>query len=151
MYTRLEVFLWKEMMGVSITGHAATTAREEGGRIDYLREAELDRGVVVLNARLLDRLGKHAGATEVRLRGKESVNLGLCMYAGGNRHTHSDTSPELGVDTREVLAALDGLAHAPVDRLPVRAAEHRARAEEREGVVLRARVVDGDVNLQYSS
>ena len=59
--------------------------------------------------------------------------------------THADTGLELGVSAGEVLAALDRLGHAAVDRLPVGAAEHGAGAEERERVVLGARVVHGDV------
>ena len=37
MYTRLEVFLWKEMMGVSITGHAATTTAREDELITFAK------------------------------------------------------------------------------------------------------------------
>ena len=59
--------------------------------------------------------------------------------------TYADVGLELRTGAGEVLAALDGLAHAGVDALPVRTAEHGASTEERERVVLGARIVDGDV------
>ena len=59
--------------------------------------------------------------------------------------TYADVGLELRTGAREVLTALDGLAHAGVDRLPVRTSEHSASAKERKRVVLSARVVDGDV------
>ncbi len=61
------------------------------------------------------------------------------------RATYPNLGLELRVRAGEVLPRGDCLAHAAVDRLPVRAPEHGASAEERERVVLRAGVVDGDV------
>lgn len=61
------------------------------------------------------------------------------------RATYPNLGLELCVGAGEVLARGDCLAHAAIDGLPVRATEHGTSAEERKRVVLRARVVDGDV------
>ncbi len=59
--------------------------------------------------------------------------------------TYPDLGLELGVSAGDVLASLDSLAHARVDRFPVRASEHSTSAEERKRVVLRTRIVHSDV------
>ena len=59
--------------------------------------------------------------------------------------TYSDSRLELSVGAGKVLTSFNGLAHATVDALPVGAAEHGARAEEREGVVLGTSIVHGNV------
>ena len=63
----------------------------------------------------------------------------------GPQVTYSDLGLELGVGAGEVLAGLNGLAHATEDVLPVRAAEHGTRAEEGQRVVFSAGIVDGNV------
>jgi hypothetical protein len=59
--------------------------------------------------------------------------------------THADSCLELRVRAREILASLDRLAKAPVDALPVWAAEHGTRTQEGERVICRASVVDSNV------
>lgn len=59
--------------------------------------------------------------------------------------TYPDGRLELRVRAGEVLSALNGLVHTREDVLPVRTAEHSARAEERQRVVLGASIVDGNV------
>lgn len=59
--------------------------------------------------------------------------------------TYANVGLELGLGTRQVLAGLNSRPHLLVDVLPVGTAEHRARAEQGERVVRRARIVDRDV------
>ena len=59
--------------------------------------------------------------------------------------TYADVGLELGLRTGQVLTGLNRRPHLLVDMLPVGTAEHRARAEQREGIVRRARVVHSDV------
>lgn len=109
----------------------------------YLGESEVDRRAVGLLAGLLDSLREDARAAEVRLSST------LVSHPATQKRPSYDTYPNLGLElsvgTRDVLAALDGLAHARVDRLPVGAAEHGTSAKERKRVVLRARIVDSNV------
>jgi len=88
-----------------------------------LGKPEVDGSAAVVVAGHFEGLGDGTGTTEVR----------------------SDLGLELGRAAWEVLASLDRLPHLAVDGHPVGTAEHRAGTEERERVVLRAGVVDGDV------
>lgn len=59
--------------------------------------------------------------------------------------TYPDGGLQLRVAARNVLAGLDSHAHLLVDTTPIRTTEHGARAEERQGIVFCACVVDRDV------
>lgn len=59
--------------------------------------------------------------------------------------TYPNSRLELRVGAGKILSALNSLAHTPKDVLPVRTAEHSARAEERQRVVFGASIVDGNV------
>lgn len=59
--------------------------------------------------------------------------------------TYADLGLELRVGSGKVLSALDGLAHARVDRLPVGTTEHSAGTQESERVILSTGIIDGNV------
>ena len=59
--------------------------------------------------------------------------------------THGNPGSELRPAARQVLPGLDRLLEGRVDVLPVWTAEERSRTQERERIVLRAGIIDGDV------
>jgi hypothetical protein len=104
--------------------HAHRLIQEGTTQLEVLLcKRELNRCAGVIDTGLLEGLCDGARAAEV------GRDLGL----------------ELRIAAGNVLPGLNGLFQLAVDVGPVGAAEHGARAEERERVVVRAGVVDGDV------
>jgi len=89
----------------------------------FLRESEVDGGGRRCKRVLTDCLRQDVRATEVS----------------------SDCGLEGRLASREVLTSFDGHANTAVDRFPVWAAVHGARAKEGQWVKLGTGVVDGDV------
>lgn len=51
----------------------------------------------------------------------------------------------MSVDSRDILAGFDGLAHTTVNGLPVRTTEHRTGTQQGEGVVFGTSIIDSNV------